>query len=225
MAPFSLIAAALALPALASATSTCEGKTVKVTNLTYSQPFTPILAVYHSPDIALFKSGEAPSAALAEMAETGSLAMLADLATGELAPYICGFAAADGITPPGATAELSIPMAYKENCHCDTAVLSVVSMLANTNDAFLGMNSVAQPAYGYSTFRAPAYDAGSEANTQVCEDIPGPACGDGENNAVGNGEGFVHIHRGQVFLGDNDPSDSVSTDAYDWRNPVASIYY
>ncbi|CAM9345480.1 unnamed protein product, partial [Chrysoparadoxa australica] len=135
-----------------------SGKTVKVTNLTYSQPFTPILAVYHSPDIALFKSGEAPSAALAEMAETGSLAMLADLATGELAPYICGFAAADGITPPGASVELSVPMTSTEGCDCGSA-----GMLANTNDAFLGMNSVAQPAYGYSTFSAPAYDAGSEA--------------------------------------------------------------
>ncbi|CAM9345179.1 unnamed protein product [Chrysoparadoxa australica] len=206
--------AALVASALAQG-DVCEDETVKVTNLTYSQPFTPILAVYHSPDIALFKSGEAPSAALAQMAETGDLAMLSALATGDLAPYICGYAAADGITPPGATVELTVPMASTEGCDCATAVLSVVGMLANTNDAFVGMNSAPQPMYGNSTFRAPAYDAGSEENTQVCEDIPGPACGDGENNAVGNGEGFVHIHRGQILLGENDPGDSVAADAYE----------
>ena len=71
------------------------------------------------------------------------------------------------------------------------------------------------------TLRAPAYDAGSEINDELCSSIPGPfftECnGPGGGGSPGGGEGFVHIHRGIHGVGDFEPSER------DWKNDVAQI--
>ena len=69
------------------------------------------------------------------------------------------------------------------------------------------------------SFYSPGYDAGSEANDELCANIPGPTCdGVGASPGVNDGdEGFVHIHRGMHDAGD------LSSAVYDWRNPVARI--
>ena len=63
------------------------------------------------------------------------------------------------------------------------------------------------------------YDAGTEANDELCAHIPGPAgvyAGKGFNSARDD-VNFVHIHSGIHGIGD------LSAATYDWRNPVASI--
>jgi hypothetical protein len=96
-------------------------------------------------------------------------------------------------------------------------------MLIPTNDAFVALNGVALPLPGHPivTFKARAYDAGSEVNDELCTSIPGPAfaeCGGpGGGARVGGGEGFVHVHRGVHGVGNLKPSDR------DWRNPVAEV--
>ena len=65
---------------------------------------------------------------------------------------------------------------------------------------------------------APAYDAGSEQNTEACEDIPGPPCGPNDHPDV-KAEGYVHIHAGIHGIG----SEGVDPAMHDWRNPVAKI--
>jgi hypothetical protein len=62
----------------------------------------------------------------------------------------------------------------------------------------------------------PAYDAGTELNDELCENIPGPLCGGGAVSAE-SGEGFVHIANGIHGIGDLAP------ELYDWRNPVAKV--
>jgi hypothetical protein len=97
-------------------------------------------------------------------------------------------------------------------------------MLVTTNDAFYGLNSVTPslllPFSGTGTrgnYFSPAYDAGTEFNSEDCQYIPGPPCGNGGVHDPSAAEGFVHIHPGIYGGADLDPK------ALDWRNPVAKI--
>ena len=91
-------------------------------------------------------------------------------------------------------------------------------MLVTTNDAFFAVNGVARPFRRQpGTHYAAAYDAGSEANNESCDFIPGPPCGNGGVRMQTGSEGYVHVHAGVHGIGDLDPA------AYDWRNPVARV--
>jgi hypothetical protein len=92
-------------------------------------------------------------------------------------------------------------------------------MMLPTNDGFIALDSVEVSKKG-ATFYSPGYDAGSEANDELCINIPGGAsCGGmGSSPGVNPGdENQVHIHRGTHGIGD------LAADVYDWRNPVARI--
>jgi hypothetical protein len=93
--------------------------------------------------------------------------------------------------------------------------LSLAGMLLPTNDTFVAVNSMPLPRR-YAGSMALAYDAGSEANDELCENIPGPTCG-GIPFSEGLAEGFVHVSRGISGEGDLEAS------GYDWRNPVARV--
>ena len=98
--------------------------------------------------------------------------------------------------------------------------LSLATMLVTTNDAFAALNGVRLPKIS-GRFFALAYDAGSEANTENCNDIPGPPCG--VINRVGGGEGYVSIHSGIHGTAGGVPSSNLIPSERDWRNPVAII--
>lgn len=66
--------------------------------------------------------------------------------------------------------------------------------------------------------RCRSRDAGTETNNEDCAYIPGPACSDVPGNmAAGDGEGYIHIHRGVHSIAD------LNASVYDWRNPVAEV--
>ena len=185
---------------------------ITITNLTRGQTFTPPAAVVHSDAVQLFSLGAAASPQLAALAEAGDPEPLADLLT----PLsgVGGIAVADAGIPPGQTVTLTVT---------DTRgleLITVASMLVPTNDGFYALNGVAVPESGETvTMVAPAYDAGSEPNDEVCANVPGPpdVC-DGEGfSPQQDGEGYVHIHGGIHGI-----ADLVAADR-DWRNPVAYI--
>jgi hypothetical protein len=97
--------------------------------------------------------------------------------------------------------------------------LSAVGMLISTNDAFFGLDGITMPRRKKDvvSIRVPAYDAGSEANSEDCAFIPGPPCGAGAVHDPAQAEGFVHISNGIHGIG------GVPEATYDWRNPVALI--
>jgi len=74
-------------------------------------------------------------------------------------------------------------------------------------------------------YNSPGYDSGTERNNESCSSIPGPACPRDDpdvpiNAASGDGEGFVHVHRGFFGIGD----DGILGEAgYDWRNPMMRV--
>lgn len=186
---------------------------VTITNITKGQVFSPPVLVTHSRDVALFEAGQPALDELAIVAEDGDGVPLADL-VGSL-PEVFEAQSTTAPIPPGASAVYRIESTRRFR------VLSVVSMLVNTNDAFLAIDSRSLPRSRFSTrsFSANAYDAGSEANNEDCAFIPGPACPPDSGNArtPDGGEGFVHIHNGVHGIADLAP------DAYDWRNPVARV--
>jgi hypothetical protein len=49
---------------------------------------------------------------------------------------------------------------------------------------------------GSVIYFAPAYDAGSEANNEDGDSIPGPPFGNTEVHATEKTEGYVHLHAG-----------------------------
>ena len=188
---------------------------IKLYNLTpatgpgASQVFSPPVFATHNKSIKIFKNGGYASDELAQVAEDAVNQPLVDLlnGTGLTQEVITG----DGVVFPGADATYEIEASASNNR------LSGVWMLVNTNDAFGGGNSLNLPRRGTRTFYIAAWDAGSEANTELAEHIPGPCCGNGGVRVPTQER--IRKHKGIKGIGDLDPA------TYDWggRVPVAKL--
>jgi len=185
---------------------------VSITNLTRNQTFTPVLVIVHRAGLTLFKTGSPASTELAMLAEGGDTAPLSDLIQND--PRVDFIASTGGLLGPGETTSVVIPGMRSINN------ISLAAMMIPTNDAFIGLND-AVVAHGSSvtTYMLSAYDAGTEENDELCQNIPGPfGCdGTGEGYNSDDGEGFIHIHSGIHGVGD------VAAHEYDWKNSVAKI--
>lgn len=181
---------------------------VTVTNLTKGQVITPPLVFSHTETFMLFMAGEAARPALAQLAEMGATDPLVGVL--ESIGRVHDVNTGSGVIPPGES--LTITITTRNRFEYITAV----GMLAQTNDAFFGIQGVMTPLDGSKMVYAPAYDAGSEENNEYGAYIPGPPFG-GTMRSSPKSEKFVHIHSGIHGMGDLMPS------IYDWRNPVAKI--
>jgi hypothetical protein len=195
---------------------------VTVTNITQNQIFSPAVVVSHRQGLdPLFQLGEMASGELAKVAEdadTGDL--IAALGVDPHVIEVGVLTGAMGPIMPGETASIVLDAGYGYRNN----LISLVGMLVTTNDAFYGLNkaSASQPLQFWGngrkeTYLSPAYDAGSEFNSELCEYIPGPPCGVHAHDSDNDPEGFVHIHPGIFGVGDLMAADS------DWHNPVAKI--
>ena len=185
---------------------------LRVTNLSYLQPFSAFFVMVHNYKVQLFEFGKPASDALATLAEDGNPEPLRNLFddnsnvkdvkihnTG--APY-------DG----GEVTTFSVEIDRK------FPRVSIAAMAINTNDMFVALDGVIP--YPGTVEYSDGLDAGSEENNELCSSIPGPACPEGSGNTSdGNGEGFVHVHRG--LHGDFDLNDT----SYDWRNPMMKVEF
>ncbi len=186
---------------------------VTITNITPGETFTPILAAAHRRNINLFTVGEPASEELSILAESGEIAPLNETLL-SLPNLVSNTSTTAGMLGPGESATMIIETQRRFN------QLSVAAMLIPTNDTFFALDSARLPIWGNRevVYYVPAFDAGSEPNDQLCENIPGPPCfGEGVSEDV-DGEGFVHISSG-IHSNVGDLTESV----YDWRNPVARI--
>jgi hypothetical protein len=219
LASFSLVLAALIPAAVADGPGGGSGwpgyrVVVTITNLTKGQIFSPPVVVSHRPGFSLFEPGQPASAALAALAEDGMTDLLTDLL--DDAPEVISYGVAgDGIMPgQSASVEIDVSRSWSE--------ISLAGMLVSSNDAFLALNGEPLPSDLWfkkftHTLYAKAYDAGSEVNTESCDHIPGPPCGNPGNRVTEGAEGYVYPHSGIHGGEDLDPS------MWDWNNPVALI--
>ncbi len=200
-----LCVAVLGVSTYAQAQATYQ---VTITNLTRGQVITPPVLLSHGSDFELFTEGMPARGRLVTLAESGSPDHLAEKFQNH--PQVFDFVAGSNVIFPGnsLTLELSADSSHP--------YFTAVGMLAQTNDAFFGLNSALLPEDGEMVFFAPALDAGSEANNENSAYIPGPPFGGSERSAA-NSENFVHIHAGIQGIGDLAP------ETYDWRNPVVKI--
>lgn len=203
---------------------------VKIENLTHGTYIAPLLISAHPAGTTLFTGGMPASVSLQKMAEGGDLSGLeADLAATGAATVVNP---AMGLLMPGKFTTASLQSSAAANTR-----LSIVAMMVPTNDGFVALNNIDLPNMpGTYTYLMNAYDAGTEANTEIrgsgalgMAGMPVPPPLDATVGTDGAGinataEGFVHIHRG--VLGDHSANGGMSdlnASSQRWLNPVARV--
>lgn len=168
------------------------------------QPLTPPVVVSHSDTTEVFELGGTASPGLELIAEEG---MFDDLVA-ELEVANGVFEVFPASDAPGFVHEATITAQPGQ-------LLSIVTMLARTNDVITGVRNAVLPPFadGPLVIEAVAYDAGTETNTGLVEHIPF------YGNAGGPDEGGV-ITMITEYTISNDPD--AGTLSYSWP-PVATI--
>ena len=155
---------------------------VDVTNLTYAQPMSPIAVVLHN-EGQLWQLGSMAGNELENLAESGDNSMV--LAQSMV---LAGQSGAD-VLMPGVTESITITLTDTE-----PMMMSLATMLVNTNDAFTGFNAmdITNLVVGESILlTTSSYDAGTEKNSEMMATIPGPAGGGEGYNAERDDVDFV----------------------------------
>jgi hypothetical protein len=155
----------------------------------------------------IFEVGDYATDELAGVAEDAANGPLVDLLNGS--ERVLEVATGGGVILPGESASFEVRTEGRYRR------LSAVFMLVNTNDGFSGLDGVKLPSNGETSFYVHAYDAGSELNTELTTDIPGPCCG---NPGAGTDTSEpIHKHGGITGAGDLDAA------TWGWEGPVARI--
>ncbi|MEP1740424.1 MAG: spondin domain-containing protein [Kangiellaceae bacterium] len=167
----SIASALLAALALSSNVS-AQTIDISITNLTHAQHFTPRLVIAHDSSIDAFEPGVEASSALAWLAEAGVIDDAQSIdSSGQNFEALLGpvdndntsntWHRFDGLVAPSTT--VSYPFDTM-----DKPYLSILAMLVPTNDAFVGLDSIAIPTEpGTYTYTLHAYDAGTELNDEL----------------------------------------------------------
>jgi hypothetical protein len=185
---------------------------VTVTNLTKGIAFTPILGATHKPGMQLFTLGEASSDNVANVAEGGDISGLKDELDSSV--LVANTVSTAGLLMNGqsVTFEVSASRRFSR--------ISLISMLLPTNDTMVSLRSKKLPRRRGQTvhYNMRAYDAGSEANDELCVNIPGPVCGGNPFSAPDDSdEGYSYPSPG--IHGEADLAQSL----YDWNGAVAKV--
>lgn len=189
---------------------------IEVNNLTSNQPLSPILAQLHNSEYAAWKIGQAASLGLEMLAEGGDNSTLLNGKMPNVYRSISGVAAIG----PGASDMQSIQTEMSANMK-----LTFISMLVNTNDAFIGQTGIdlSNLVVGEEVkYFLPIYDAGTEANSELQGTIPGPADGGEGFNMARDDVDYVARHPGIVGI-DQGYSESVLNSTHGFDSPAAVL--
>jgi len=194
---------------------------VTVINLTNNQPLSPVAVIAHSDGYAMFTVGAPASVGLEELAEGGDNSALLGEANGDANVLTT----ASGVAPIGPGGSETVTVEVLESSLSGLRI-SASTMLVNTNDAITMVDGMVvgdlQPGDGI-TARTIAYDAGTEANTELAAHIPGPAGGgEGFNPARDDVADRVAMHIGVVGQDDGFAESSL-TGQHRFNNPVAEF--
>ena len=195
---------------------------ITLTNLTTGDPgmggqiLSHPIFVTHAAGINLAAVGEAASPALVALAENGDTSGLVALAAAAGANSMV----AENVVPPGGSVTVTV------TADMVNSSLSVGSMLVSTNDAFIAATDV--PLFDENgdpveaSLDLMAYDAGSEENTEMASDIPGPLGLDEaadppmSNERVPTEGGVIAAHEGIQGVGE-------VGEAFAWEEPTAML--
>ncbi len=186
---------------------------VSIVNATNNQPLSPVAVISHAADYSAWSLGSPASTEIENIAEGGSNSQL----LASLAGIDATATSSAGAIGPGGNQTITItPSATSQT------LITIASMLVNTNDAFSGVNAldVSALASGESmTINAKVYDAGTELNSESAGTMPGPADGgEGFNANRTDINNVVRSHGGVVTL-DDGLSTSVLNQSHKFDNP------
>ena len=199
-----VVMATLAVAAPVQAGAGRRVVTIRLTNLTSAQVFSPpLFAIGPNPDV--FTLGEEASLGVKAIAEQGDNSILASDLAGE--PGVREVVAMSEPVLPGDSVRLKVRLQPGDH-------LSVLTMLVQTNDGFTGISRLALDSFGRGSIGLVSFDAGSEVNNELAEYVPGPPFG-GQLRAPEHG--VITYHDGIEGVGDLDPA------TYDWTDPVSRL--
>ena len=193
---------------------------VTTINVTAAQPLSPVAVVAHRDGYSPFRIGVSASKGLERLAEgAGNDAFVAEA---EAHPMVVATASGVARVEPGAREAVTIEVAGDAVADL---MISTVTALENTNDGISGARAVRAGSLkpGQSvTVRTFAYDAGTEANSELASDIGGPAAGgEGFNEARDDRIDRVALHPGVV--GNVEMPMSTLSEQHRFDNPVSVV--
>lgn len=191
---------------------------ITLTNLTNNQPLSSQGYAIHRTGYTAWEPGQSASDGLELLAEAGDPSSFLSSATIDL--FVLAIHRNDAPIPPGGSARVEM-----QSWRYTDLRITAAAMLVNTNDAFTGTAGalIGDLAVGGSkTFQIPAWDAGTEANTESAANVPGPAGGGEGLNQARDDTDFVYLHQG-VVTADNGLAASALDESHRWDNPVAEI--
>lgn len=184
---------------------------VEVLNLTAGQPLSPPAVVLHGAGYRAWQAGQPASGALEVLAESGDAGGFGDL------DGVNALVASSEMVQPGESVTFAVSI--DEGA---VAEASLVTMLVNTNDAFTGFTGFDLAGLeGSQTWRVRAYDAGTEANTELAATVPGLAGAPAAYDPARDDVDFVHVHAGVLSVHDMHSSALAAGHRFD--NPVAQV--
>lgn len=204
---------------------------VRIENLTTSQPFSPGVIVTHTGHASVWAVGEVASEGIREIAENGNeVPAIEELEAAGTEGGIFDVVSTLGDPPPigriGGPAAIPTSRTFTIQAAANFNRLSVAVMLICTNDGFTGLEGVKLPrGLGETrTFYAAAYDAGTEENNELYSQIVDPCGGIGPVAAAPDGNGRVATPGGVIaphpgIQGDGDLSAAL----HGWEDPVAKL--
>ncbi|HKP52000.1 MAG TPA: spondin domain-containing protein [Chloroflexia bacterium] len=174
---------------------------VTVTNITTSkQGLSPVVIASHPSSVDAWQMGQLASKGLELVAEEGKNDMLAS----EWQSVATEVKATKAHLLPGDSITIRINAKNGD-------VLSAATMLIQTNDGFTGLDSMAIADGDHDTM---AYDAGTEDNSELAADIPGPPFGGMNHGPDSNPHQPIAPHGGIAGKADVTPD-------FNWVGPVA----
>lgn len=190
---------------------------VTVTNVTANQLMTPLAVVIHKMGYKPWEFGEPASTGLEMLAEGGSPTLFLQEATSDT--NVMTNMASAGPTMPGISSTVSLSLEHSHDIY-----LSFASMFADTNDAFTGLKNlhIGDLKVGESkTQLTHVFDAGTEANTELANSIPGPSSSVGGAGGFSGeprdaAKDFVSIHPG--IVGNDELPSSALDESKRWLN-------
>jgi hypothetical protein len=219
---FGLVVAVSSGPVAADIDDIEEGATFRVTieNLTDGQPFSPPVVATHRSGIRMFRVGRSASSELEAIAEDGNQMPMVDLfrkshkvthTVDVGAPvFIGGMVTVDIIGRPGDK-------------------FSMATMLICTNDGITGIDRARLPSEGSVVYWLNAYDAGTEDNTEMSQDIVDPCSAIGPTPLPGDPNGNEDAavdtdpHQAIMMHPGIQGGQDLTVGDHGWTNPVAKV--
>lgn len=190
---------------------------VEVTNLTANQPLSPLAVILHKQGYIAWQAGSAASDGLEQLAEGGAPDAFLDEA--DSSPEVLDTQAGTTAILPGQSANVTV------HGPATSSQVTIATMLVNSNDAFTGTagQTLATLKVGQTlTLDVPAYDAGTEANSETAASVPGPAAGGEGYNPQRNDRDIVIVHPGIISV-DDGLVNSALHESHRIQNPVARL--